>query len=455
MNISKELKDELNAVVKVQISKEDYEPKVKKVLSDYQKKARIDGFRPGKVPVGLIQKLYGKTAMVEEINKLLSDSILKYIQDEQLHILGDPLPSEKEQKPIDWETQTEFEFVFELGLSPEFELKISDKDKFTAYTIVPGEKAMESYLDNYARRYGSFVSCDTIEDGKEMIKGSFIEMTPEGTVKDNGIATTESSIYLEFMKDEDIKKQIMGLKQNDVITFNLRKAYPNEVEIATILHKKKEEVANIDSDFQLTIAAISKFQKAELNQELFDKIYGEGTVTSEEEFKAKVQEEVKANLNRESDYKFRVDAKEAILKKVNFTLPVDFLKRWVFSSNEGKFTQEQIEQDFPKFEQDLKWQLIQNKVIKDHDLKISDEELLEFAKAQTKLQFEQYGLFNVPEEHLVNYAQESLKREEDRRKLFERKYEDKVLDFVRETAKVETKEITSEEFDKLFEENNN
>jgi trigger factor len=455
MNISKELKDELNAVVKVQISKEDYEPKVKKVLSDYQKKARIDGFRPGKVPVGLIQKLYGKTAMVEEINKLLSDSILKYIQDEQLHILGDPLPSEKEQKPIDWETQTEFEFVFELGLSPEFELKISDKDKFTAYTIVPGEKAIESYLDNYARRYGSFVSCDTIEDGKEMLKGSFIEMTPEGTVKDNGIATTESSIYLEFMKDEDIKKQIMGLKQNDVITFNLRKAYPNEVEIATILHKKKEEVANIDSDFQLTIAAISKFQKAELNQELFDKIYGEGTVTSEEEFKAKVQEEVKANLNRESDYKFRVDAKEAILKKVNFTLPVDFLKRWVFSSNEGKFTQEQIEQDFPKFEQDLKWQLIQNKVIKDHDLKISDEELLEFAKAQTKLQFEQYGLFNVPEEHLVNYAQESLKREEDRRKLFERKYEDKVLDFVRETAKVETKEITSEEFDKLFEENNN
>jgi trigger factor len=454
MNISKELKDELNAVVKVQISKEDYEPKVKKVLSDYQKKARIDGFRPGKVPVGLIQKLYGKTAMVEEINKLLSESIHKYIQDEQLHILGDPLPSEKEQKPIDWETQTEFEFVFELGLSPEFELKITDKDKFTAYSIVPGEKAVESYLDNYARRYGSFVSCDTIEDGKEMLKGSFIEMTPEGTVKDNGIATTDSSIYLEFMKDEDIRKQIMGLKQNDVITFNLRKAYPNEVEIATILHKKKEEVANIDSDFQLTIAAISKFQKAEFNQELFDKIYGEGTVTSEEEFKAKVQEEVKANLNRESDYKFRVDAKEAILKKVNFALPVDFLKRWVFSSNEGKFTQEQIEQDFPKFEQDLKWQLIQNKVIKDHDLKISDEELLEFAKAQTKLQFEQYGLFNVPEEHLVNYAQESLKREEDRRKLFERKYEDKVLDFVRETAKVETKEITSEEFDKLFEENN-
>jgi len=454
MNISKELKDELNAVVKVLIGKDDYEPKVKKVLNDYQKKARIDGFRPGKVPAGMIQKLYGKTVMVDEINKLLSENILKYIQDENLHILGDPLPSEKEQKPIDWETQSEFEFVFDLGLSPEFDLKISDKDKFTAYTIVPGDKAVETYLDNYARRYGAFVTVNTIEEGKEMLKGSFVEMSAEGTVKDGGITISESSIYLEFMKDEDIKKQFMELKQNDVITFNLRKAFPNDVEIATILHKKKEEVTSIDSDFQMTIATISKFQNAELNQELFDKIYGEGIVTTEQEFKAKVQEEVKANLNRESDYKFRIDAKEAILKKVNFTLPVDFLKRWVFSSNEGKFTHEQIEQDFPKFEQDLKWQLIQNKVIKDHDLKISDEELLEFAKAQSKMQFEQYGLFNVPEEHLLNYAQESLKREEDRRKLFERKYEDKVLDFVREIATVETKDVTSEEFDKLFEENN-
>ena len=454
MNISKELKDELNAVVKVLISKEDYEPKVKKVLSDYQKKARIDGFRPGKVPVGLIQKLYGKNAMVDEINKLLSENIVKYIQDEQLHILGDPLPSEKGQKPIDWETQTEFEFVFDLGLTPEFDFNISDKDKFTAYTIMPGDKAVQTYLDNYARRYGAFVAVNAIEGGKEMLKGSFIEMTPEGTVKDDGISIPDSSVYLEFMKDDEIKKQFMELKQNDVITFNLRKAFPNNVEIASILHKKKEEVIDIDSDFQMTIAAISNFQNADLNQELFDKIYGEGIVTSEDEFKAKVQEEVKLNLNRESDYKFRVDAKEAILKKVNFTLPIEFLKRWVFSSNEGKFTQEKIEQDFPKFEHDLKWQLIQNKVIKDHDLKISDDELLEFAKVQTKLQFEQYGLNNVPEQDLVNYALESLKREEDRRKLLERKYEDKVLDFVRETATVETKELTSEEFEKLFEENN-
>jgi trigger factor len=454
MNITKELKDNLNAVLKVKINKDDYEPKVKKVLGDYQKKARIDGFRPGKVPAGLIQKMYGKTVMVEEINKLLSENIMKYIHDEHIHILGDPLPSEKEQKAIDWENSTEFEFAFDLGLSPEFELKLSKKDKINSYNIIPNDKIIDTYADNYARRYGAFKSCEVIEDGKEMLKGSFVELSAEGTVKDNGITVSESTIYLEFMKDEDAKKQFMGLKQGDTISFNLAKAYPNNVELATILHKKKEEVGDITSDFQFTIATISKFEKAEVNQELFNKIYGEGMVTSEEEFRAKISAEIQTNLSRESEYKFRMDAKEMILGKVDFNLPVEFLKRWIFTSNEGKFTMEQIDQDFVKFEKDLKWQLIQNKIVKENDLKISDEEILEFAKEQTRMQFEQYGLFNVPDEHILNYAQESLKREEDRRRMFERKFEDKVLAFVRETISTQSKDVTSEEFDKLLEENN-
>ena len=454
MNITKELKDSLNAVVKIQINKDDYEPNVKKVLTDYQKKARIDGFRPGKVPAGLVQKMYGKTVMVEEINKLLSENLMKYIQDEHLHILGDPLPSEKEQKPIDWENSSEFEFAFDLGLSPEFELKLSKKDKLVNYNIVPNDKVIDTYSDNYARRYGAFKICDTIEDGKEMLKGSFVEMSAEGGVKDDGISVSESTIYLEFMKDEDIKKQFMGLKVGDTITFDLGKAYPNNVELATILHKKKEEIGTIESDFQFTIASVSKFEKAEINQELYDKIYGEGNVTSVEEFRTKISAEIKLNLSRESDYKFRMDAKELILNKTSFVLPVEFLKRWIFTSNEGKFTVEQIDQDFTKFENDLKWQLIQNKIVKEQDLKISDEEILDFAKEQTRTQFEQYGLFNVPDEHIVNYAQESLKREEDRRRIIERKYEDKVLEFVRATISCESKNVTSEEFDKLLEENN-
>jgi trigger factor len=454
MNITKELKDDLNAVLKVQITKEDYESKVEQVLGDYRKKARIDGFRPGKVPAGLIQKLYGKTVMVEEINKVLSENVMKYIHDEHIHILGDPLPSEKEQKEIDWETQTEFEFAFELGLSPEFELKLTKKDKCTSFNILPNDKLIDTYLDNYARRYGAFKTCDSIEDGKEMLKGTLVELNADGTVKDNGISTTESTIYLEFLKDEDIKKEMLTLKQNDVVKFNLRKAYPNDVELATILHRKKEEIADNNSDFLLTIATISKFEKSIIDQSLFDKIYGEGNVNSEEEFRVKIEDEIKANLSRESDYKFRMDTKELLLKKVEINLPVEFLKRWIVISNEGKYTAEQLEQEFPKFERDLKWQLIQNKIVKENDLKISDEEILEFAKAQTRMQFEQYGMFNVPEEHVTNYAEESLKRDDDRRRMFERKFEDKVIEFVREAVTIQSKDITSEEFDKLFEESN-
>jgi trigger factor len=454
MNITKELKDDLNAVLKVQITKEDYESKVEQVLGDYRKKARIDGFRPGKVPAGLIQKLYGKTVMVEEINKVLSENVMKYIHDEHIHILGDPLPSEKEQKEIDWETQTEFEFAFELGLSPEFELKLTKKDKCTSFNILPNEKLIDTYLDNYARRYGAFKTCESIEDGKEMLKGTLVELNDDGTVKDNGISTTESTIYLEFLKDEEIKKELLTLKQNDVVKFNLRKAYPNDVELATILHRKKEEIADNNSDFLLTIATISKFEKSIIDQSLFDKIYGEGNVKSEDEFRVKIEDEIKANLSRESDYKFRMDTKELLLKKVEFNLPVDFLKRWIVISNEGKYTAEQLDQEFPKFERDLKWQLIQNKIVKENDLKISDEEILEFAKAQTRMQFEQYGMFNVPDEHVTNYAEESLKRDDDRRRMFERKFEDKVIEFVREAVTIQSKDITSEEFDKLFEESN-
>ena len=209
MKITKELKDELNAVLKVKISKEDYEPEVKKVLSDYQKKARIDGFRPGKVPVGLVQKLYGKTVLVEEVNKLLSKSVMQYIQDEKMHILGDPLPCEEEQKEIDWENASEIDFSFDIGLSPEFDLKLSKKDKFTAYSITPDKKVLDSYSDNYARRYGSFKTCTVVEDGKEMVKGSFVEMSAEGTVQEGGIYVPESTIYLEFMKDDEIEKQFI------------------------------------------------------------------------------------------------------------------------------------------------------------------------------------------------------------------------------------------------------
>ncbi|NJK96271.1 MAG: hypothetical protein HC830_02565 [Bacteroidetes bacterium] len=256
------------------------------------------------------------------------------------------------------------------------------------------------------------------------------------------------------MKDEDTKKEFMGLKANDTIKFDLRKAFPNDVELASILHKKKEEITDLDSVFQFSIVSISRFVKANVDQELFDKIFGEGQVNSEDEFKEKIQEEIKHNLQRESEYKFRTDAKETLLSKCTFKLPEEFLKRWIFSINEGKYTQEQIDDDFPKFMNDLRWQLLQNKVIKENDLKVSDEEIIEFSKYITRMQFEQYGLHNVPDENIDNYAKESLKRPEERKRMLEKLYEDKVIEFVKTLVTIDNKVVTSEEFDKLIEANN-
>jgi len=254
------------------------------------------------------------------------------------------------------------------------------------------------------------------------------------------------------MKDEEIKKEFMGLHAGDVVTFNLRKAFPNNVELGSILHLKKEEVAHIDSDFQFTLEEISKFENAEINQELFDKIFGKDIVSSMDEFNARLVAEIQVNLSRETDNKFRIDTKSLLLDKSNFKLPEAFLKRWIISTNEGKSTMEQIEQDFVKFERDLKWHLIQNKIISEHELKLTDEEIIEFARKQTRIQFEQYGLYNTTEEQINNYTQESLKQDDYRRHILEHMYEDKVFEFIRESVTLVTKEVTAEEFDKILEE---
>ena len=451
MVITKELKDELNAVLKVVIVKDDYEPNVEKKLTDYRKKAKIDGFRPGKVPAGMIKKLYGKSVMVDEINNLLTESLPKYIQDEHINILGNPLPSETEQKQNDWENSSDFEFAFDLGLSPEFEVNFSKKDKFKSYNIKPDPKLIQTYIDNYTRRFGTYKTSEVIESGNEMVKGTFIELSSAGIVKENGYNISDCTIYLEFMKDEDIKKSFIGNQTNGVLSFNLRKAYPNDVELASILHLKKEETAGIDSDFQFTIESISKFENAILNQELFDKIFGVGIITSIEQFNSKLENDIILNLSHESDIKFRTDAKDILLKKSNFKLPVEFLKRWILSSNEGKSTAEEINANFDHFENDLKWQLIQNKIVTLNDLQLTEHEILEFATRQTRMYFEQYGLSNVTDEQIYNFASEQLKKDDYRKRIIEQKMEDKVFDIIRDTVTVETVEVNNEEFDRIME----
>ena len=449
MNITRENIDDLNAVLKVKIEKADYQDKVETVLKDYRKKATVKGFRPGMVPIGLIKKMYGKAVQVDEINKVVTENIQKYIADEKLEILGDPLPKADEQEKIDFETQQDFTFSFELGLSPVIELKLSKKNKVNKYEITIDEKMRNDYLENYTRRYGELKKADQTEE-KDVIKGKIEAIDNEGNVIPEGPSVDDTSLGIDIIKDKKIKKEFIGKSIGDAIDFDLKKAYPNDTEIAGILHKKKEEVEKLEGNYRFTINDISRFYPAKPDKELFDRIYGEGVVNSEEEFMKRIEEEIAVNLKRESDFKLMMDIKSLAMEKTDFQLPEEFLKRWLLRVNE-KSTEEQIEKEFDSFRKDLKWQLIRNKVARDNDVKISEEELQKEAENITRYQFQQYGLFYATEDQIANYAKETLKREEDAKRIADKILEEKVLVIMKELVKLENKDVTVEEFNKLFE----
>jgi trigger factor len=449
MNITRENIDDLNTVLKIEIGKPDYEKRVETVLKDYRKKANIKGFRPGMVPIGLVKKMYGRAVQIDEINKVITENIQKYITDEKLEILGDPIPKSDEQDKIDFDTQEDFSFSFEVGLAPVFELKMSKKNKVYSYEIIIDEKMKNDYLENYTRRYGELRKADITEE-KDVIKGRIEAIDLNGNTIPEGPLVEETSLGIDIIKDDKIKNDFIGKILNDTIDFDLKKAYPNDTEIAGILHKKKEEVAEIEGNFRFTINDISRFFPADINQVLFDKIYGEGVVNSQEEFMKKIVEEISVNLKRESDYKLMIDVKKLALDKTDFKLPEEFLKRWLLKVNE-KTTEEQIEKEFDSFRKDLKWQLIRNKVARDNDVKISDEELQKEAENITRYQFQQYGLFYATDEQISNYAKETLKKEEDAKRIADKILEEKVILLMKDLVKLESKSVTVDEFNKLFE----
>jgi len=448
MNITKENIDDLNAVLKVKIEKADYDEKVETVLKDYRKKATIKGFRPGMVPIGLIKKMYGRAVQIDEINKVVTDNIQKYLADEKLEILGDPLPKVDERESIDFDTQEDFTFSFEIGLTPEVDLSLSKKNKVNEYDIVIDTKMRNDYLENYTRRYGELKKADLTEE-KDVIKGKIEAIDNEGNIIPEGPSVDETSLGIDIIKDNKIKEEFIGKSLGDSIDFDIKKAYPNDTEIAGILHKKKEEVENLEGNYRFTVNDISRFYPAELGQELYNKIFGEGMINSEEEFMKKIEEEISLNLKRESDFKIMMDIKALAMEKTELQLPEEFLKRWLLRVNE-KTTEEQIEKEFDNFRKDLKWQLIRNKVARDNDVKITEEELQKEAENITRYQFQQYGLFYATEEQISNYAKETLKREEDAKRIADKILEEKVIVLMKELVKIESKEITVEEFNKLF-----
>ncbi|WP_462317081.1 trigger factor [Marinilabilia sp.] len=455
MNIEKEQIDDLNAVVHITIEKDDYEPRVEKVLKDYRKKANMPGFRPGKVPASLVKKMYGKAVLVDEINKLVSENLSQYISENKLDILGEPLPSEKQQT-IDFDQDEQFKFSFDLALSPEVEVKLTKREKLPYYDIQVSDDMLDGQKKNVTSRFGTTEQREEANE-KCMLKGDFVQLDQNGDELEDGIKAEDAVMSATIIKDEDEKKKIIGAKVGDEIVFEPKKAFPNDTEISYLLKVSKEQAAEVDGQFKFTVKEINEYVDPELNQELFDKIFGPGKVTNEEEFTAQVKEDLENTLKMESEYKFSIDAKDKLMGKVDMKLPEEFLKRWIKATNQDKedqqLTDEQIENEMPRFLEDLKWQIIRNQLIKDNELKIEQQDVIEFAKKSARMQFMQYGLNNVPDEHLESYATDMLKNEDQQRSMAEGAINDKVMDFVKEAVKVETKEVSREEFNKLFEDN--
>ena len=442
MNIAKENVDALNAVLKISIEPSDYEENLAKALANFRKNAKIDGFRPGKVPAGIINKMYRKPALVEEINKLVSDAMASYIKDSEPKILGEPLASES-QTPIDWDNDTAFEFTFDLGFTPTVDIKLSKRDKISYYTIAIDEEIRSSYITNYQRRFGKLTDVNTAEGKEDFLRGNLSQA--------GGISIENAAFSLRQISNEEFKGQIAGKAIGDTFELNVNEVFENETDRAALLNIQKEELGSINPEFSFTITEIKNFENAEVNQDLFDKAFGEGNVTSYDDFILKVDEEIRTNLVKESDYKLHVDIRTKLIEKADLQLPEAFLKRWIYAINEGKFSHEDIEKNFSSYADDIKWQIIKEYFVSNNKIEVSEEELISAASEYASYQFAQYGMRNLPEEYITKYANDILQNKEERRRIADKKFEDKVIEIVKESIKVEDKEVSLKDFDKLFE----
>jgi len=449
MNISLENTDKLNAILNVKVEQADYAERVEKVLKDYRRQAKVDGFRPGMVPMGIIKKMYHTPVLVDEVNKLVSESLFNYLQENKVNILGEPLPHKEEEKKFDFENDKEFEFKFDLGLAPELNMEVTAKDKVPFYKIKVDKKQQDEYKDQLLQRFGEFKAVDKAGND-ELIKGSLVKVDKEGKEVENGMRVDNISMSLEMMKDDDQRVLFSGAAGGDQVVFDVKKAFPNDTELASLLRIDKTEVAMLEGTFKCFIDEVNKFEKAVAGEDFYSKVYGEGEVKTEEEFTKRVTEEIALNYERESEYRFMVDAREALIKKAKIDLPVEFLKRWMVETNE-QITEEQVAEDFDKYEDDFRWQLIKEHLLKQQDIKVSEEEAMEAAKAMVLNQYMQYGMSNVPEEYLESAAKEMMAKPEESRKFYEQKGEEKLISYIKSVVKLDEKEVSSEKFRKLYE----
>lgn len=449
MNITRENIDSVNAVINIAIEKADYEKQVADVLKDYRQKASIPGFRPGKAPKGLIQKKFGTAVLVEEVNKLLSQNLSKYLVDEKLPILGEPLPNEEKQPAIDWEKDEDFSFVFDIAMSPEINVVLDKRNKFKYYKIAVSDEMIAQQEDMAASQLGQNVPADEAKEDSS-VRGNFVQLDAEGNEVEGGIAPEGVLLAVDRIKDKEVKNAFVGCKKDDVIIFDPVKAFESRHEVGHMLNIKHEEADELNSEFRFTVTEILQFEKAELNEDLFKKLYGEDTeVKTIEDFRARIKDELANNLVYSSEHKFALDTRDALVEKMNIELPEGFLKRWLIAVNK-ELTLEQIENDFDHFILDLKWQLIRDSIAKEHEIKVTPEEADVFAKRLALAQFQQYGMYDVPEEQLASFAKMMMEKPEEQERIYKKLFEDKVIEVVKEKVTLDEEEVSQEEFNKMM-----
>ena len=447
MKIERTEPKDLQTIVTLTVEPDDYQAEVEKELKNLRRKANVPGFRPGNVPMGLIKKMYGKSVMADVMNKTLGQKLSEYIETEKLQVLGEPLPNEEQTPAIDFDNNDTFTFAFDIALAPEFDATLNGKNKLTEYRITVTDEMVNKQVQSYTERYGETVEVDEVKEG-DMLTGLLKEVGNDAAP----IQKEDATLTPQYMKDKKAAKAFYGKKLGEVVTFNPMKAYDSAIEVASMLGLKKEEAENLTADFTFEIQKIRRHEAAKIDAELFAKVYGENTIADEAAFRQKVREEIESNMAEDVKYRFGLDAKEAVMKKMEkVTFPDAFLKRWVLAtSDKDKMDAEKLEQEYPAMLTELKWQLAKEQLMKHFDIKVEKEDVEAYAKEVARMQFLQYGLMHIEDQYLTSYAQEMLKNDQQLRGLVERVAENKIYAALKDVVKLEQKEISHEDFGKLF-----
>lgn len=444
MKVTRQDVDALNADLKVEVSPEDYQPKVKSALEKYRKTAKIPGFRPGNIPMSLIQKQYGKSVLVDELNKIVNNSLYTFIQENKIEILGNPIPKEGKDVEGDFEKPDTFVFDYQIGLTPTVKPSISEKSKYDYVKVKVDDALISKQMDDLRRRYGKLISSTEVTD-KDLILAQLVELNEDGSIKQGGILHS-STISMEFIEDAKTKKALTGAKIGDKITVDPKNISKGGKDTASLLGVKEEELENISNSFQLTITEVKKMELAELNQELYDKLFGEGVVTSEKELKARITEDLGNMFNNDSDRLLTRSIYDDLLENTKVELPDTFLKRWIKLSNEKPITDEQIEADYNAYSKSLKWQLIQGNIFKSNDIKLDHQEAIEYTKGLLVSNYAQYGIPAPAEAELTKSAMEVLQNKDEANRIYDMLAEAKLIEYFKSTVKLKEKEVSYDDF---------